>query len=386
MADNSVDAVVTDPPAGIGFMGKDWDADKGGRDAWIAWLAEVMREALRVTKPGAHALVWALPRTSHWTGMAIEDGRWEIRDAIDHVFGSGFPKSKNIGDGRGTALKPMHEVWFLARKPFSTTVAANVAKWGTGGINVDACRITGIKQVPASGRTQPRTDGFGMRGDETTAGFDPTVGRWPPNFLLSHSADCADDGCSPDCPVAAMDRQSGERTSGFMAAGTQREGVGYRGGLGCTVAHDTHGDSGGASRFAPTFTWEAADFVPFLYEAKPPTSEKEAGLGAPVGVLDDSRDPDAPGANNPRNRSGKQRANVHPTVKSIALMSWLCRLVTPPGGLVLDPFAGSGTTGIAALRQGFRFIGIEQHEPFVRIARRRIEEDAPLFARNSGAA
>src|SRR5690606_17826746 len=119
-----VDAVVTDPPAGIAFMGAKWDGDKGGRRQWTAWLAEILREALRVLKPGGHALVWALPRTSHWTGSAIEDAGFEVRDCIVHHFGNGMPKSKGC-------LKPASEHWWLARKPGAKGVV----------LNLDACRV-----------------------------------------------------------------------------------------------------------------------------------------------------------------------------------------------------------------------------------------------------
>jgi site-specific DNA-methyltransferase (adenine-specific) len=199
MSDNSVDSIVTDPPAGISFMGKNWDKDKGGRLHWISWMAEVASECLRVIKPGGHALVWAIPRTSHWTGMAWDDAGWLPRDKIYHCFGSGFPKSLSVSkeidriagaerevigkgksgspnshnnyniktdvdnggyefggeytytapatpeakrwDGWGTAMKPAIEEWWLFRKPFKGTVAENVLEWGTGGINIDGCRV-----------------------------------------------------------------------------------------------------------------------------------------------------------------------------------------------------------------------------------------------------
>ena len=200
--DNSVDSIVTDPPAGISFMGKSWDTDRGGRDSWIKWMSEVATECKRVLKPGGHAFVWTIPRTSHWTATAWENAGFEIRDVVAHIFGSGFPKSLNIGkavdkmqgnerevvfknpyadghirkatgnisdandnvkflseyklenglrketkgtsewEGWGTALKPAVEPIVVARKPLSEkNVALNVLKWGTGGINIDECRI-----------------------------------------------------------------------------------------------------------------------------------------------------------------------------------------------------------------------------------------------------
>ena len=142
-ADDSFDALITDPPAGISFMAKHWDKDKGGRVHWIAWMQSVMQDCLRVLKPGAHGLVWALPRTSHWTATALENARFEIRDSMVHIFGSGFPKSLNLREGKGTALKPAHENWILVRKPLGEkTVARNVLEHGTGALNIDASRIS----------------------------------------------------------------------------------------------------------------------------------------------------------------------------------------------------------------------------------------------------
>jgi hypothetical protein len=138
---DSIDAIVTDPPAGIGFMGKSWDHHRGGRDLWVAWMTEVMTECLRVAKPGAYAVVWALPRTSHWTGWALENAGWELRDKIIHGFATGFPKSHNLPGGLGTALKPAYEDWWLARKPLVGTVAANRERYGTGALNIDGTRI-----------------------------------------------------------------------------------------------------------------------------------------------------------------------------------------------------------------------------------------------------
>lgn len=347
MADASVDAVVTDPPAGIAFMGKAWDRDKGGRDEWIAWLADIMRECARVMKPGAHAVVWALPRTSHWTGMAIENAGLEVRDKVTHHFGSGFPKSHNLPGGIGTALKPASEDWWVARKPLVGTVAANVAQHGTGAINVDACRLTNGPPDTTTGKGVNRTGKAGMfalgEGYEVAA----PAGRWPPNLLMTHSADCGD-ACADDCPVAMMDRQStamGMHSAGRARAGSANARDAHRNGstpiAPITNTGDMHrfGDSGGASRFFPTF-----DAEPFLYQAKAPKSER-------VAASDGTR---------------------HPTQKPVALMRWLVRLVTPPDGTILDPFAGSGTTLVAALAEGRQAIGIEREAEYVEIVKARL--------------
>lgn len=384
--DASVDAVVTDPPAGIAFMGKDWDRDKGGRREWVAWMTEVMAECLRVLKPGGHGLVWALPRTSHWMVWALEDAGFEVRDCLTHVFGSGFPKSMDVSkaidkaagaerevvgqrkltgtarkstthtghgagsvngadprnyietfqqitapatdlakqwQGWGTALKPASEHWWLVRKPLAGTVAANVERYGTGALNIDASRVAGAK---------PST----TRGAEGQNG----LGRWPPNIVLSHTEDCTESACDETCAVAELDRQSG--SSGAKAKRSEIRGT-RPGGFGNVGAEKgtslpngpMYGDSGGASRFFPVFR----------YQAKALSKERKVeGLTA-----------------------------QHPTQKPIALMEWLVTLVTPPGGVILDPFMGSGTTGVAAVRKGFRFVGIEREDEYLAIARARIE-------------
>lgn len=378
LPDSSVDALVTDPPAGIGFMGKEWDKDKGGRDHWVAWLAEIMREALRVLKPGAHGLVWALPRTSHWTATALEDAGFEVRDRVTHLFGTGFPKSLDVSkaidkaagaerevigktrggveaggkygcsaldedqkwhnvtapateaarqwDGWGTALKPAAEDWWLVRKPLIGTVAANVQEWGTGAINVDGCRIgTTVETWPRSRSYAPGQIQPGGKGLTQKTGDIP-AGRWPANVTLDEEA------------AAVLDAQAGESKSSG-GAGPNSGKLGYHGGGSGNVGSSAggFGDSGGASRF--------------FYVAKPSTAERSAGL--PAG-----------------DRS------THPTVKSIALMRWLVRLITPPGGTVLDCFVGSGTTGCACVLEGFRFVGCEQDSEFAALAEARIAHHA----------
>jgi len=302
----SIDALLTDPPAGISFMGKKWDSNKGGRNQWIVWLTGVAKECLRVLKPGAHGLVWALPRTSHWTATALEDAGFEIRDVITHHFGTGFPKSHNVGDGWGTALKPATENWILVRKPLGEkNIAANVLEWETGAINIDGTRIgfrsaadeheSKQKNRHADFKSGPRDNhvyGQDMRHRGDQGNYNPS-GRWPANLILSHHPDC-DGVCVEGCPIRLLDRQNG------------------------------------ASRF--------------FYCAKP--SRKERDNGGP---------------------------NNHPTVKSLKLMQYLCRIITPPDGIVLDPFAGTGTTGIAALQEGFSFIGIEQDKEYCALAHKRIE-------------
>lgn len=317
---SSVDAIVTDPPAGIGFMGKEWDGSRGGRDAWIAWLANELAPAFIALKPGGHALVWALPRTSHWTATALENLGFEIRDIHHHLFGTGFPKSLNLvkagaGEdwaGWGTALKPACEHWILCRKPLDGTVAANVLRHGTGGLNIDACRIgdnPGYKYNAAKNGTTFHGE-QGARNTQTAAKrgrdvVESTKGRWPAHVSLDEEA------------AAVLDEQSGPVGGGRGRAGGKVDHAAFGGGIKNRGNEFGYADAGGASRF--------------FYVAKPSRAEKTAA-----------------------------GPNAHPTVKSVALMRWLIRLITLPGGIVLDPFAGTGSTGVAALAEGMRFIGVEQ--------------------------
>jgi site-specific DNA-methyltransferase (adenine-specific) len=330
---DSVDAIVSDPPYGLGFMGKEWDHGVPGVDFW--------REALRVAKPGAHLVAFGGTRTYHRLTCAIEDAGWEIRDCLSWLYGSGFPKSHN-GPWGGTALKPAWEPIILARKPLAGTVAANVAAHGTGALNIDGCRI-GAELLPATLRGVSRIGTFeGANGNITPE----RIGRWPANVVLDEDA------------VAMLDAQTGVLPAGGFPA--VRNTSGYSGGLeqGATPHGARTTDSGGASRF--------------FYCAKASRGEREAGLeGMPtvrVGALNLRTDAHAEASGN----LTAPARNHHPTVKPIALMRWLCRLVTPPGGVVLDPFTGSGTTGCAAVLEGFHFVGIEREAEYVEIARRRV--------------
>jgi hypothetical protein len=359
IASCSVDAVVTDPPAGIGFMGKAWDGDRGGRAQWVAWLASAMRECLRVLRPGGHALVWALPRTSHWTATAVEDAGFEIRDVHHHIFGTGFPKNLDVAKagakrwkGHGTALKPAVEHWILGRKPLEGTVAANVTRHGTGTLNIEACRI-GVSGGGGGGGGAfgaAWAEGSGLSKEYTRG---PDVGRWPAHLSLDEEA------------AVLLDEQAGERQSGSLKAGKPRGQNSVFGKAPKSAATDVDipASVGGASRF--------------FYIAKPPRSEKDAGLeelpavdgGEATGRAEGSAGTRSPRAGAGRTGGGR---NTHPTVKAVALMRWLVRLITPPGGLVLDPFAGSGTTGVACAEESMRFLGIEQDAKNHEIARLRL--------------
>jgi len=343
----SVDSVVTDPPAGIAFMGKAWDHHKGGRAEWVAWLASVMAECLRVLKPGGHALVWSLPRTEHWTACAVEDAGFEIRDGVYHLCAQGWPKSLDVSkaidatddakrwQGWGTALKPAVERWVLARKPIAGTVAANVLAHGTGALNVDGCRVESGAR-PLLDRTADESDStaYHKRGGSVAAG-ETTLGRWPANVVLSHAETCSDE-CDPVCPVVALDAQSGNRPSGFPTKGTASvTSASYGAAQAQGRSLVGYGDEGGASRFFPVFH-------PFGYFGKAKSKSQRGG------------------------------ENRHPTVKNVELMRWLVRLVTPRGGLVLDAFGGSGTTGVAAILEGCRFIAAEADADSVETARARL--------------
>jgi site-specific DNA-methyltransferase (adenine-specific) len=308
----SVDALVTDPPAGIGFMGKEWDKDKGGRDKWIAWLAGILRECRRLMKPGSYGWVWALPRTSHWTAMACEDAGYTVRDVMTHVQSQGFPKSRAL-------LKPAAEHWILIKAPGELRE-----------LRIEENRIEGVPRTThADGLNHHSDPGF-MKGWQDNATTPGASGRWPANFALSHCDDCTDT-CVEDCPVRLLDEQSGERRSAGNYPTTYSNSSGYSGGIG-KVQGPLYSDSGGASRF--------------FYQAKPSTKERSLGL------------PDR---------------NTHPTVKSIALMRHLIRLIAAPGSLILDPFTGSGSTAVAAIEEGCRFVGIEQDPQHAETARLRVQ-------------
>jgi site-specific DNA-methyltransferase (adenine-specific) len=400
LADCSVDSIVTDPPYELGFMGKHWDA------SGIAYSVDMWRQCLRVLKPGGHLLAFGGTRTYHRMAVAIEDAGFEVRDSIHWLYGSGFPKSLNVAiaidkeagamghrgtrasvagnirqgqnvkpakampahepvtdaakqwSGWGTALKPAHEPIVVARKPLVGTVAQNVLQHGTGAINIDGGRVAvGDAEAAARASWSERYGmnhyatgnvyggGQGLDKTMTGAGFNAT-GRWPANIVLTHAVDCADT-CAADCPVAELDRQSGTLTSG--ANPTRRNSDKFRNAYGdfvgqteCTPARGI--DTGGASRFFTVTEWDPITDVPFRYVAKPGKTERNAGLGA----------------------------NFHPTVKPVDLMRWLVRLVTPPGGTVLDPFLGSGTTAVAAILEGFDWVGCELTDDYLPIIEGRV--------------
>jgi site-specific DNA-methyltransferase (adenine-specific) len=354
IADNSVDSVVTDPPYGLKFMNKHWDHDVPSVELWA--------EVLRVLKPGGHVLSFGGTRTYHRMAVAIEDAGFEIRDQIQWLYGSGFPKSHNVSkgidkkfgaerevvgespnnrdrtkhnynsvgdvgsnavidkphtnlaktwDGWGTALKPSNEPIVLARKPLSEkTIVDNVLKWGCGALNIDGCRVECVNRrspCGADGKVH-RTTG-NVYGEHKRSGFDLSQGRWPANTILDESA------------AEMLDEQSS------------------------------------ASRF--------------FYVAKASKRERNDGL---EGMALKSQGAYGKFAGDGRGRQTEHQPtqNHHPTVKPIKLMAYLCRLITPPNGTVLDPFMGSGTTGIAAAKEGFGFIGIELEKEYFEIAQKRI--------------
>lgn len=413
MDENSIDSIVTDPPAGIAFMNKEWDKNKGGRDQWIEWMASIATECYRVIKPGGHALVWALPRTSHWTATAWENGGFEVRDKIDHIFGSGFPKSMNIqqvinkaargfpqggsdptspnhgkfksgcsientagrgfgagagsfmkefSDGRkddkgdwngwGTALKPAHEDWILLRKPLEGTVAQNILKWGVGGINIDGCRVEIQDTDDSIYAKNPHTNGTigenGIYGSGKKTLYEIPTGWFPANLIH--------DG-SDEVLVLFPNTKSGAPIGVRKANhhwNTEEQGTELTG----------FGDSGSAARF--------------FYCAKPSKSERNIGCeNLPIKTAGECTDrvEGSAGLNSPRAGAGRTSGsqNDHPTVKSINLMRYLCKLITPQNGIILDPFCGSGSTGVAAYLEGFQCIMIDKESHFCEIAEARMK-------------
>jgi len=307
MEADSFDAIVTDPPYGLGFMGKAWDHQVPGPEFFEAMI--------RVAKPGAHLLAFGGTRLFHRMMVAIEEAGWEVRDTIMWVYASGFPKSHN-GEWGGTALKPAWEPIVVARKPLIGTVAANFAEWGVGGLNIDGCRVGHGEVCRMMAPSQANIDSpsekcrqAGRR--EAVLELKPT-GRWPAN-LIHDGSDEVVTGFPVSKSIDTL-HPGTERGSQFRQIVSSARTVGYS-------------DSGSAARF--------------FYCAKASKRDRDEGNG-------------------------------HPTVKPTDLMRYLCRLVTPPGGHILDPFAGSGSTGKAATLEGFNFTGIELSEEYAEIAKARI--------------
>lgn len=316
MEPESISAIVTDPPYGLSFMSAKWDATPPG----VQWA----EACYRVLKPGGHIAAFGGTRTWHRLAVAIEDAGFEMRDSLAWLYGSGFPKSHDVGksteaedwDGWGTALKPAFEPIVLARKPLAEkTVARNVLTHGTGAINIDACRVESDGSHKRS--FQPTNNGRNVYGAQS--GFEPTnaSGRWPANVLLDqHTA-------------AWVDEQSGVLKTGGGNRASASGGVIYHE-RAAGEPREFPANEGGASRF--------------FYSAKAPKSERP-------------------------NVGGVQ----HPTVKPLAIMGWLISLVTPPDGVLLDPFAGSGTTLEAAQKLGFKSIGIEAEEAYLPLIDQRLQ-------------
>ena len=381
LPDSSVDSIVTDPPYELGFMGKKWDS------SGIAFNSDVWVECLRVLKPGGHLLAFGGSRTWHRIAVAIEDAGFEVRDSIAWLYGSGFPKSLDIekainksagveyeakpasgvgfmnarddgynttlnqlsqvGEstseakqwaGWGTALKPAFEPIVVARKPLIGTVAANVLEWGVGGLNIDGSRIphdssVNLETIHSQSSYNPIQFGGSKPGDVIQM-YKPG-GRWPANVILDeHTA-------------ALLDEQSGiSKSTGGRIGKKDKSNVDFGLSGKYEKGDPGFGDVGGASRF--------------FYVAKASKRDRNEGLEElPEQRHADRKKSDGVGGNNPRNRTNVPKSNFHPTVKPTTLMRYLVKLVTPPGGIVLDPFTGSGSTGKAAILEGFQFIGVE---------------------------
>lgn len=405
--DNYFDSLVCDPPGGISFMqsgnkGKTWDSDKGGMLNWINWMSEIMSEAMRTMKPGACGLVWSIPRTSHWTGMALELAGFRLIDVIHVASGQGFPKGQDISsildkmanaerevvgtirhsktalgvinddnwkakelvnitapttpeakqwDGWKTpALKPAVEGWWLVQKPISeSSIARNILKHGVGGINIEACRIgyenenVDFDKVK-NGNIYGGNFSYGKCEPKEPPQLYKPNGRYPANLILSCGTDCQGDNHSPDCPVSVIGEQSGICTSGsgykttgdtsYFVGLNKREDVPY-----------CHGSTGTAARFFKQLPFDPETVNSVYYQAKASTKDRTSN-----GTVE----------------------NTHPTVKSTALMEYFIKLITPPNGIVLDPFGGSGTTGVAAKKTGFNYVLIEKEREYIDIIHQRL--------------
>lgn len=323
--DNYFDAVVTDPPYGLSFMGKKWDYDVPRVELWA--------EVFRVLKPGGHLLAFAGTRTQHRMAVNIEDAGFEIRDLIAWVYGSGFPKSLDVSkaiktdaakewDGWGTALKPALEPITVARKPIEQTVAANVLKYRTGGLNIDGARVNTNDELTTHSSTVKSKTFSQIKPTQGWQTEGQKIGRWPANLIHDGSEEVLK--LFPEAGSMDPNPRNNKIKRGQNGIYRTCEAVTTQG----------YNDNGGSA-------------ARFFYCPKASKSERDNGL--------------------------RENNNVHPTVKPVDLMRYLVKLVTPKGGTVLDPFNGSGTTGVACKLEGFNYVGLEFDPEYCKISRARIQ-------------
>lgn len=319
LEDNTVDSIITDPPYGLKFMGKKWDYSVPSVEQW--------KQCLRVLKPGGHLLSFAGTRTQHRMCINIEDAGFEIRDMIAWVYGSGFPKSHNLhGDweGWGTTLKPALEPITVARKPLVGTIAENTQRYGTGAININDCRVEGEPWSKTYGDAENTKNCYGEYKKRTEQTFSNDAGRWPANLIHDGSNEVIE--LFPNAKG-----QQGKAKTDF----SKKNNTVYGALRNYTTTPEPRKDVGSAARF--------------FYCAKASKQDRDEGINDSV------------------------VKNLHPTVKPTMLMQYLCRLITPMGGgVVLDPWMGSGSTGKAAVLEWFQFIGVESNEDYINIAKERI--------------
>lgn len=442
--DNSVDSIVSDPPYGISFMAKKWDYDVPSVEVWT--------EAMRVLKPGGHALIACGTRTQHRMVVNIEDAGFEIRDVVSWIYGSGFPKSLNISkaidkaagaerevvdggsdgahrkpramapggevrcavqtlsapateaakqwDGWGTALKPACEFFTLCRKPLSEkTIAANVLKWGTGGINIDGCRVetsdnlnggtySGEKRgqdESSQWQNDDRRDGKGSGFTRGCGEFKQPQGRFPANLIHDGSQEVLD--LFPETKPSKANPRNNKPSENVAMSGANLGHVSYG-----------HTDKGSAARFFKSieadselkqqieqhdkFIADNPNVKVFMDNHQPrafycpKASKKDRNEGCEGLEEKESKTLNEyknPSEGRTASKSGSPKKNNHPTVKPTALMAYLCRLITPIGGVVLDPYMGSGSTGKAAVQEGFSFVGIELDSDYYEICKARVQ-------------
>lgn len=326
---NSIDSIVTDPPYGIDFLGKDWDANTGA--------LETYQECLRVLKPGGHILAFSAARTYHHLAITLEQAGFEIRDQIMWIYSSGFPKSQDVGKnnnmpgwrGWGTSLKPAHEPICLARKPSKLSIAKNVQRWGTGALNIDDSRVPYESeediQTYLNNKAGPAERGTGQHGEKIRM-FENSVGYKNIKKTITREKDLPEQGRFPSNVIGEI----------------------------------------------------AEPYQKYFYCPKVSRAERHTGfneLPQPYDRRTERGEDGSAGIQGLQKLNGEKKTdggNNHPTVKPVELMKYLIKLVTPPNGIVLDPFNGSGSTGMAAVELGYEYIGIEQDPKYCEISGRRI--------------